>query len=203
VADDPPPKLVEQLARRFQQSRGNIREVLRVLFHSPEFWDAANFDNKFKTPYQYVVSATRASGIEVLNFRPLLGSMEQLGMPLYGCQTPDGYKNTQGAWLNPDAMVYRLNFATAFGSGKLPLLVPEQSLPPPGAGGGDKEGKLMQTAAVQMQPDTEGRSPPADAMALQATLGNPFSLKTSEALAAAPQALRASLILGSPEFMRH
>ena len=33
-----------------------------------------------------------------------MGVLEQLGMPLYGCQTPDGYKDTEAAWLNPDAM---------------------------------------------------------------------------------------------------
>jgi uncharacterized protein (DUF1800 family) len=33
-------------------------------------------------------------------------------MPLYGCQTPDGYKNTQDAWLNPDALSRRINYAT-------------------------------------------------------------------------------------------
>jgi uncharacterized protein (DUF1800 family) len=207
VADDPPPKLVERLARRYRQTDGNIREVLRSLFHSPEFWDAANFDNKFKTPYQYVVSATRASGIDVLNFRPLMGSLDQLGMPLYGCQTPDGYKNTQSAWLNPDAMVYRLNFATALGAGKLPLLKPEQLLPPPGGGnaavgGGDSMARLMPAGAPQADTPAD-RPPPADPMVLQAVLGNPFSLQTSEALAAAPPALRASLMLGSPEFMRH
>ena len=47
--------------------------------------------------------------------------MGQLGMPLYGCQTPDGWKNTEAAWLNPDAMVYRLNFATALGAGNFTI----------------------------------------------------------------------------------
>ena len=215
VADDPPPKLVDRLARRFEQTDGDIREVLRTLFHSPEFWNAADYGNKFKTPYQYVVSATRASGIEVINFRPLLGSMDQLGMPLYGCQTPDGYKNTESAWLNPDAMVYRLNFATALGAGRLPLLKVDQPQPGPVDALAAGVAKLLPTAApmpasMPMQPQDKpipdkpaDRAPPTDPMALQATLGNPFSLKTSEALAAAPPPLRASLMFGSPEFMRY
>lgn len=203
VADEPPPKLVDHLARRYRQTDGNIREVLRTLFHSPEFWSTASFGSKFKTPYQYVVSATRASGVQVLNFRPLLGAMDQLGMPLYGCQTPDGYKNTENAWLNPDAMVYRLNFATALGAGRLPLLKVDQPAPP-----GDPMAiamaKLVPTAApLQPQNKPVDHPPPPDPMTLLATLGNPFSLKTSEALAAAPPPLRASLMLGSPEFMRY
>jgi uncharacterized protein (DUF1800 family) len=47
--------------------------------------------------------------------------MSQLGMPLYGCQTPDGYKNTQDAWLNPGALTRRIAFATALAEGRLPL----------------------------------------------------------------------------------
>jgi uncharacterized protein (DUF1800 family) len=160
VADDPPPALVDRLAKSFQQSDGDIREVLRTLFHSPEFWSADHVGNKFKTPYQYVVSALRAYGGPIYNFRPAMGALNQLGMPLYGCLTPDGWKNTQAAWLNPDAMVYRLNFATALGAGRLPLLRDENNLPtedpaegppPPlaraageggtarGAGGGERE----------------------------------------------------------------
>jgi uncharacterized protein (DUF1800 family) len=47
------------------------------------------------------------------NLRPLLGAMDQLGMPLFGCLTPDGYKNTEDAWLSPDATTRRIGFATA------------------------------------------------------------------------------------------
>ena len=34
-------------------------------------------------------------------------------MPLYGCLTPDGYKNTEDAWLSPDATTRRISFAAA------------------------------------------------------------------------------------------
>ncbi len=207
VADEPPPELVQRLARRFRETNGDIREVLRTLFHSREFWDAATGDGKFKTPYRYVVSAVRASGVDVINFKPLLGALHQFGMPLYGCQTPDGYKNTQSAWLNPDAMVYRLNFANALGNGNLPLY---QEPPTPAAMGGDMlvsmPAIIPATAAAAgpappLAPPV--KPPPPDPMVLQATLGSPFSLRTTEALAQAPPRLRAGMILGSPEFMRY
>jgi uncharacterized protein (DUF1800 family) len=121
VSDAPPAALVDRLAQRFTRSDGDIRAVLDTLFHSPEFLDPANEGAKFKTPYQYVISATRASGLPVTNVRPLLVAMNQLGEPLYGCQTPDGYKNTEDAWLNPDAISRRINFATILASGRLPL----------------------------------------------------------------------------------
>ncbi|MBV8062446.1 MAG: DUF1800 family protein, partial [Nevskia sp.] len=118
------------------------------------------------------------------------------------CPAPDGWKNTQSAWLNPQAMVYRLNFATALGQGRLPLLRQEAALPDPE----DTAPKAMDAAlgleaAPEFGPDD--RPPPLDAATLQATLGDPFAQNTRAALADARPALRAGLMLGSPEFMRH
>ena len=104
-----------------KQTGGDIRAVLQILFESPQFWDEKNYGNKFKTPYQYIISVVRASGEEVTNYRPLTGVLQQLGMPLYGCPTPDGYKNTQAAWLNGDGMLRRINFATALAFGRIKI----------------------------------------------------------------------------------
>jgi uncharacterized protein (DUF1800 family) len=111
VADDPPATLVEVLAARFLETDGNIREVLRTLVASSEFWDSRG--EKYKTPYQFVISAVRAADLSAGNVRPWLSAMDQLGMPLFGCLTPDGYKNTEDAWLSPDATTRRISFATA------------------------------------------------------------------------------------------
>jgi len=119
VADHPDPALVEQLAQVFESTDGDIRAVLQALFASSQFWDEKNYNSKFKTPYQYLISIVRASGEEVTNYRPLMGMLQQLGQPLYGCLTPDGYKNTQEAWLNGDGMLRRINFATALGFGRI------------------------------------------------------------------------------------
>ncbi|WP_395402082.1 DUF1800 domain-containing protein [Pseudoduganella sp. UC29_106] len=112
VADEPPPALVERMARTWRDTGGDIRSVLRTMFTSPEFMDQAAANAKFKTPYQFVVSAARASAAPVTDVKPMLGTLSRLGQPLYGCQTPDGYKNTQDAWLNPDALSRRIAFAT-------------------------------------------------------------------------------------------
>ena len=101
VADTPPPALVDRLAARFLATGGDIRQVLKTLFDSPEFWDSVG--QKYKTPYEFLISAVRAAGMPLNNVRPLLGWLSRLGMPLYGCETPDGYKNTAAAWLSPDA----------------------------------------------------------------------------------------------------
>lgn len=117
VADEPPPALVERMAQTWVASKGDIRAVLKTLFASDEFMSPEAQGAKFKTPYQYVISAARAGNAALSEVRPVLGALDRLGMPLYGCQTPDGYKNTQAAWLNPDALSRRIGYAVTLGQG--------------------------------------------------------------------------------------
>ena len=53
-----------------------------MLFTSSEFWESYGY--KYKTPYHFVISAARASGVQVNNTRPLLAAISQFGMPLFG-----------------------------------------------------------------------------------------------------------------------
>jgi len=117
VADEPPPALVERMAQTWVASKGDIRSVLKTLFASDEFMSPEAQGAKFKTPYQFVISAARAGNSAMAEVRPVLGALDRLGMPLYGCQTPDGYKNTQAAWLNPDALSRRIGYATTLAQG--------------------------------------------------------------------------------------
>ncbi|MDB5101256.1 MAG: hypothetical protein JWM80_5677 [Cyanobacteria bacterium RYN_339] len=119
VADDPPPALVDGVAAAFQSSQGDVRKTLDALFHRPEFWDARYRNAKFKTPYRFAVSAARAVGPEGMPTNRLVNQLRQFGQPIYGCPTPDGYKDTQGAWLSPEAMTRRAGFAVAIGTGRL------------------------------------------------------------------------------------
>jgi uncharacterized protein (DUF1800 family) len=117
VADQPPPALVERMAQTWIASNGDIRSVLRTMFSSQEFMDQQYAGAKYKTPYQYVVSASRAAAMPMTEVKPLVGILSRLGMPLYGCQTPDGYKNTEAAWLNPDGLSRRISYALSMSSG--------------------------------------------------------------------------------------
>ena len=199
VADQPPGELVKRMTRSYLATGGNLRDVLQTLFFSTEFWERRHYGVKFKTPYEFVISATRAVGVPVVNVRPLTGAMALLGMPLYGCQTPDGYKQTQEAWLSPNAMMMRLSFATALGRGHLPLQHPMDEIAQ------DESGRTpegaMRPAAMRMPPAAVNVFAEPDSMALAATVGDLLSSPTYEAVWAAPPGLQAPLILGSPEFM--
>jgi uncharacterized protein (DUF1800 family) len=111
VSDQPSAALVGALSRVFETSHGSVVAVLSALFSHEAFWAPENVASKFKSPYHYVLSAVRATGRTPENLQGLGGALLAQGMPLYGCPTPDGYKNTQAAWLNPDAMTKRINFA--------------------------------------------------------------------------------------------
>src|SRR3984885_1410225 len=119
VSDDPPPALVDRMPKTFLKKKGDIREVLTVLFHSPEFWDDGAYRAKVKTPLEFVVSAVRATGAEVDSALPLIRQLSTMGMPLYGAQPPTGYSMKAETWVSSSALLNRMNFALTLTSDKM------------------------------------------------------------------------------------
>src|SRR5580693_6491274 len=119
VSDDPPPALVDRMAKTFLKKKGDIREVLQTLFHSPEFWNDETYRAKVKTPLEFVASAVRTTGAEIDDARPLVGQLNRMGMPLYGAQPPTGYSMKAETWVSSSALLNRMNFALALTSGKI------------------------------------------------------------------------------------
>jgi len=119
VADTPPPALVDRAAKRFRETDGDIREVVRTILTSPEFFAPAAYRAKVKTPFEFVVSSVRATGAGVDDATPLAQAVRQLGMPLYMCQPPTGYADRADAWVNTGALLNRMNFALQLVNGKM------------------------------------------------------------------------------------
>jgi uncharacterized protein (DUF1800 family) len=119
VSDDPPQPLVDRMTQTFLKKDGNIREVLKTMLESPEFWAPDAYRAKVKTPLEFVVSALRASGAEVTDAMPIARQLQNMGMPLYGMQPPTGYSMKADAWVNSSALLGRMNFALALTSGKV------------------------------------------------------------------------------------
>jgi uncharacterized protein (DUF1800 family) len=202
VADDPAPELVDLLAQRFLATDGDIRAVLETLFKSSAFRTATSFGQKFKTPYQYVISVVRAAGVEVRNVRPLLAAMNRMGMPLYGCQSPDGYKNTEDVWLNPDALAQRISFVSGVGLGRSPLAAAlDDTVDNDPYAGGTPRNSAQTDIARQSVASPE--TPPLDGSEVLATVGDQISAQTRAKIAASgPSPYSAAQVLGSPDFMR-
>jgi uncharacterized protein (DUF1800 family) len=202
VSDTPPQALVDRMAKTFLAKDGDIREVLKTMFESPEFWSPENERAKVKTPLEFVASAVRASGADIADPLPIVVSLNRMGMPLYGAQPPTGYSMKAGAWVNSTALLNRMNFALGLASGKLPGVTvdTERVLEPIAA----KKNVSMQ--AVSMPADADG----ALAILEEAMLAGEISAQTHdsirkqlvEAQGAQKIVLAEGLLLGSPEFQR-
>ena len=124
ISDHPPRSAVKKLSETFLRTDGDLRAVYTQLFHLPEFWAKEARRSKIKTPWEFIVSAVRALNGEVNASRPrpgrILLALQQMGEPLYQCQPPTGFKATSEYWVNPGALVTRINFALALAQDRLP-----------------------------------------------------------------------------------
>ena len=120
VSDTPPKSLVDRMTKTYLKTHGDIGQVLRTMFHSPEFWSRDAYRAKLKTPLEFVVSSLRATDADVENATALAASLDRLGMPLYGVQQPNGYSLKADPWLGAEALLARMNFALVLTANRLP-----------------------------------------------------------------------------------
>jgi uncharacterized protein (DUF1800 family) len=119
VSDTPPATLVDRAAARFTATNGDLREVVRTIVTSAEFFAPEAYRTKVKTPLDFVASALRTTGAEVRSALPLARELREMGMPLYFCQPPTGYADTAATWVSAGALVSRMNFAVALGKNEV------------------------------------------------------------------------------------
>jgi uncharacterized protein (DUF1800 family) len=200
VSDNPPPALVERMAKTFESSDGEIRAVLKTMIYSPEFWSREAYRAKIKTPFELVVSTVRALGTDVDTPMPLVQWTGRIGEPLYQCQPPTGYSDKADAWVNTGALLNRLNFTLTLAGNRVrgsrsdvaSLLGMESSTEPKTA--------LDRAVGVFLS----GRAAPATVETLQKQLDNPQVLqaKLDDPVRQVDLGVVAGLVLGSPEFQR-
>ncbi|PYS73348.1 MAG: hypothetical protein DMF73_06085 [Acidobacteria bacterium] len=119
ISDDPPQPVVDRAAAVFLKTDGSIRETLRAIITSPEFFSTSAYRAKVRSPFEYVAAAMRAMGAETDGDRPVLDLIGRMGQPLFGRITPDGYSDRAEQWLSSGAMVVRLNFAGALATNRI------------------------------------------------------------------------------------
>ena len=111
VSDNPPDVLINRMAQTFLSTNGDIREVMKTMLDSKEFWSQGAYRAKVKTPFEMVASAVRALGATVTDAFPLANQVGNLGEPLYRKQEPTGYSNLNAEWVSSSALLSRMNFA--------------------------------------------------------------------------------------------
>jgi uncharacterized protein (DUF1800 family) len=200
VSDDPPPALVERMTKSFQKSGGDIREVMRTMIYSPEFWSRETYRAKVKTPYELVVSSVRALGTDVDTPMPLVQWVGRIGEPLYQCQPPTGYSDKADTWVNTGALLNRLNFSLALAGNKVR--------------GSRSDVAALLGSNVQADPKTTldravgvflgGQAAPGTVETLEKQLENPqvVQAKLDDPVKQVDLGVVTGLVLGAPEFQR-
>ena len=120
VSDNPPESLVQKMAATFLKTDGDIREVMRTMLASREFWSEGAYQAKVKTPFEMVVSSVRALNANVTDAFALANQVGNLGEPLYRKLEPTGYSNLNSEWVNSAALLGRMNFALQLAQNRVP-----------------------------------------------------------------------------------
>ena len=179
VADDPPPALIERMAKTFRETDGDIRAVMSAMLDSKEFFSEGAFRAKVKTPLEVIVSAVRATGAQVDFAIPLAMQIAQLGEPLYRKIEPTGYSSANAEWVNSAALLARMNFALALTANRVP--------------GASVDAGALDTDAAAVARQLLFHDP------TQQTLD---SIEKALSQKEPTPALVAGLVLGSPDFQR-
>ena len=121
IADQPPQAAIDHLAAVFHDSQGNLREVSEALIDLPSAWQ--NYQNKIKTPWDLVVSASVATGIR-LQPDQLAGSLVRLGQAAFMAPSPAGWGDDAASWIGPEAVLRRVDWCQSFAEHADPALDP-------------------------------------------------------------------------------
>jgi uncharacterized protein (DUF1800 family) len=181
VADDPPPTLIDQMTDTFVATDGDIREVMKTMLDSKEFFSEGAYRAKVKTPVEMIASAIRATGAKVEFAFPLANQLAQLGQPLYRKLEPTGYSSESADWVNSSALLARMNFAMSLAQNKI-------------------SGVKVETSRFEAKPDRVARQ----------VLFRDATSQTRDAIKKALKdrkdkdqpAVVAGLVIGSPDFQR-
>jgi uncharacterized protein (DUF1800 family) len=197
VADDPPPSLVNRMANTFEKTGGDIREVMRTLLSSPEFWSQGAYQAKVKSPFEMIVSAVRATDADVTSASVLGNILQRLGEPLYRKIEPTGYPSANAEWVSSAALLDRMNFALALAHNRVAGVKVNMD---PWMAMTRRDPLELARYLLEQNPTDQTRQ------AIEKALGDP-DLQTqlaANAKAGPPEtpSVVAGLALGSPEFQR-
>jgi uncharacterized protein (DUF1800 family) len=109
VADDPPKPLIDQLARRFSETGGDLKAVTAALLNAPEGWEAPR--KKLRRPSEWIISAFRAVDAPA-HVEMIVRAQDLLGEPLWKPPAPKGFSDESAPWM--DGIATRLNVANNF-----------------------------------------------------------------------------------------
>ncbi len=120
VADAPPAELVNKMSDAYLKSKGNIKTVLITMVNSPAFWDTKSIREKVKSPFEFAISAIRATNADVQQPFQIYNWCTRMGQRFYYYQAPTGFPDRASYWINTGSLLNRMNFGLAFATEKIP-----------------------------------------------------------------------------------
>ena len=221
ISDEPPQSVIDRAAAVFLKTDGSIRETLRAIITSPEFFSQSSYRAKVRSPFEYVAAAMRALDAETDADRPVLDAIGRMGQPVFGRITPDGYADRADQWLSSGAMATRFNFANAIATNRIKGTKIDLSRLLSGADQSNKDavtqklislvifGDVSAVTRAALQKIARGETPASQPPA-PATANVPVSypLNASPGQSAAPPSVPVyiadllTLLIGSPEFQQ-
>jgi uncharacterized protein (DUF1800 family) len=203
VADDPPPALVERVAGVYRSTDGDIRAMLRTILTSPEFYADGVRGAKIKKPFEFVASSVRALGgsVEPRGGAALAAAAGRIGETLYGAEPPTGYPDRAQHWVNPGALLARMNVGLSLSGNRVGGVRVDLAALVGDADRRDPE-RVLERLLVAL---LNGRATPRTRAVLAAQLGNAeIRRQTPDDQGPADTDVEklAALVLGSPEFQR-
>lgn len=106
--------VIASLSATFLKSKGEIKPVLQSMFSQENLEKSPPVQ---KRPFDYVVSALRATGAQSDCGKAVQGHLEKMGMSIYQWPMPDGYPVKPEAWTG--TLLARWNLAAALAHGDL------------------------------------------------------------------------------------
>lgn len=114
-------QFVEALARRFRDSRHELKPLLKSLLRSEHFYDDSNVASLIKSPVQLIVQAVRSLRTPVRELSALASAADLMGQDLF---QPPNVKGWDGgrAWINTSTLFVRQNVLIYLLTGNRPAL---------------------------------------------------------------------------------
>lgn len=120
VNDNPAPKLIDQMAKTFSKTDGDIKQVMITMVSSPEFWGKEALREKTKSPFELAISAVRGLNAEITQPYQLYSWINKMGQRMYYYQAPTGFPDRGQYWINTGSLLNRMNFGLALATQRIP-----------------------------------------------------------------------------------
>lgn len=120
VSDEPSPALIKTLAQTYRDTEGNIKAMMIAMVNHPDFWSKDALREKVKSPFEFAISAVRATKAQVLQPYQLYTWCTKMGQRFYYYQAPTGFPDRANFWINSGALLNRMNFGLALATQKIP-----------------------------------------------------------------------------------